>query len=82
MATMILLGGEKDGTEIKVSNSHPDVFYAVPNADESRIKVVRGRLKAELQTQLSVLAYRFDATRSTPTRYVMCRAPELDKARR
>jgi len=80
MPIMVLFGGERDGEEIKGVSGHPDVYYAVPNADESRIKIVRGKAaQTELRNRLSRLAYRYSGEASTESRFVMVRAAELDK---
>lgn len=82
---MVLFGGEKDGYgqngELMVEeDARPEVFYAVPNLDEDKIKKVRGlSAKVELRDRLAVLAYKFDSDKSTSNRALMMRAPELDK---
>lgn len=79
--TMTLVGGEKDGLELTLSDDdRPDVYYALPNADEDKIKKTRGNeAKRELRDKLAVLAYRRDPAASTADRFVMRRCPELDK---
>lgn len=85
MPKMVLYGGEKDGLgingELIVSaDSRPDVFHAVPNLDEDRIKKAKGdTAKTELRNRLAVLAYRYDPERSTANHFKFYRAPELDK---
>lgn len=83
MAKMVLYGGEKDGYGLNGEldiKSHPQVFYAVPNHDEERIKRTAGKqAKIEMRNKLSVLAYEFDPERSTYDRFIMVRNPELDK---
>lgn len=81
--TMTLVGGEKDGLELSLSDdATPDVYYALPNADEDKIKKTRGNeAKRELRDKLATLAYKFDPHSSTKDRYVMQRRPELDKVR-
>jgi hypothetical protein len=89
MAKMILYGGEKDGYgqdgELKLSaRDRPDVFYAVPNADDERIRTTRGNdAKRELRDRLAVLAYEYDPTDQAehPDVFVMRRNPSLDKVR-
>lgn len=87
MAKMQLFGGEKDGMgqdgELSISSKdRPDVFYAVPNLDEDKIKKTRGNdAKREMRDRLAILAYKFDPTDSDDKRYKMKRAPELDKVR-
>lgn len=77
---MVLFGGEKDGLEIPITpTARPDVYYAVPNLDDEKIKRCRGeKAKAELKAKLSILAYRFDPERSSGNRWRMYRAAELD----
>lgn len=85
MPKMVLFGGEKDGYgqngELNIpSVERPDVFYAVPNNDEDRIKKVKGlKAKTELRQALSTLAYKFDPDSSTGNQFKMRRCPELDK---
>lgn len=83
MPKMQLMGGEKDGWDDTVSlDGRPDVFYAVPNLDEDRIKKTKGAAaKEELRDRLAVLAYKFDPVISTANHFKMCRAPELDRVR-
>jgi hypothetical protein len=82
---MILCGGEKDGHgqdgELTISaEDRPDVFYAVPNLDEDRIKKTRGNAaKRDLHDKLACLAYEFDAEASSDERFVMKRNAGLDK---
>jgi hypothetical protein len=84
---MVLTGGEKDGLgqngELLVEETdRPEVFYAVPNLDEDKIKKTRGlNAKHEMRDKLAVLAYKFDPDKSTSSRSLMRRAPELDKVR-
>lgn len=85
MAKMVLFGGEKDGYgmngELNVTPEDcPEVFYAVPNADEDRIKKTKGaEAKRELREKLSVLAYQLSEDASTPERFVMVRNADLDR---
>ena len=81
--TMTLFGGEKDGLELSLSDDDaPDLYFALPNADEDKIKKTRGNeAKRELRDKLATLAYKFDPHSSTQDRYVMRRRPELDKVR-
>jgi hypothetical protein len=86
MAKMILVGGEKDGHglngELTISpKDRPDVFYAVPNLDEDKIKKTRGnQAKIALHDQLAVLAYEFDEEHSSGDRFLMKRNAKLDKS--
>lgn len=84
MPKMQLFGGEKDGWDTTVSlDGRPDVFYAVPNNDEDKIKKTKGtNAKQELRDRLAVLAYKYDPDSSTANHFKMCRAPELDKVSR
>lgn len=81
--TMVCMGGEKDGLELSLSDDDaPDLYFALPNADEDKIKKTRGNeAKRELRDKLATLAYKFDPHSSTQDRYVMRRRPELDKVR-
>lgn len=83
MPKLQLFGGEKDGWDSTVSiDGRPEVFYAVPNLDEDRIKKTRGtQAKQELRDKLAVLAYKFDPDISSANHFKMRRAPELDKVR-
>ena len=81
--TMVCFGGEKDGLELSLSDDDaPDLYFALPNADEDKIKKTRGNeAKRELRDKLAILAYKFDPHSSTQDRFVMRRRPELDKVR-
>lgn len=81
--TMVCMGGEKDGLELSLSDDDaPDLYFALPNADEDKIKKTRGNeAKRELRDKLATLAYKFDPHSSTQDRFVMRRRPELDKVR-
>lgn len=81
MTKMVMFGGEKDGLEVPITaTARPDVFYAVPNLDDEKVKRARGeRAKQELRERLSVLAYKFDPEKSSGNRYRMYRAPALDR---
>lgn len=83
MSKLQLFGGEKDGWSDNVSpDSRPDVFYAVPNLDDDLIKKAHGtKVKEDLREKLSVLAYKFDADKSTANHFRMMRCPELDRVR-
>ncbi len=83
MPKMQLFGGEKDGWDTTVSlDGRPEVFYAVPNLDEDKIKKTRGNnAKTELRDRLAILAYKFDPDTSTANHFKMRRAPELDRVR-
>jgi hypothetical protein len=82
---MVLYGGEKDGYgqdgELSLSaDDCPNVFYAVPNIDEERIRATHGTdAKRELRDKLAVLAYEFDGEASTSEMFVMRRNAKLDK---
>ena len=69
--------------ELTISDKlRPQVFYAVPNLDEDKIKKTHGHdAKRELRDKLAILAYEFDEERSTPDLFVMVRNEELDKVR-
>lgn len=83
MAKMVLFGGEKDGYGMNGelnTDECPQVFYAVPNLDEDKIKKTRGaEAKKELREKLSVLAYEFSEDASTADRFVMVRNADLDR---
>jgi hypothetical protein len=75
------MGGEKDGDSYEVSPADvPQVFFAVPHADDHVIKEVKDNdAKREARDRLAVLAYKYHPERSTPERFVMVRTPTLDK---
>jgi hypothetical protein len=77
----VLVNGEKDGYERELSPDQiPQIFYAVPNLDETKIANTKNNdAKRELRDKLAVLAYRYDALSSTPDCFRMIRTPELDK---
>lgn len=81
MSKMVLWGGEKDGWEVTLSSKdRPDVFFAVPHGDESKITACKSnRAKLELRDSLARLAYKFDPEQSTDDRFRMVRCPELDR---
>jgi len=88
MPKMVLFGGEKDGMgqdgelTIDGANDCPNVFYAVPLADEERIRMTKGvEAKRKMRDRLAVLAYEFDARASTATTFIMRRRPSLDKTK-
>ena len=80
-----LMGGEQDGQLVPNANAknRPDVYFAVPLADDEKVKVVRGQKKKdELRERLGVLAYRFEkeiVREGIGLEYVYVRAPKLDK---
>jgi hypothetical protein len=78
---VVLEGGEKDGLELELSHSDvPQIYYAVPNLDDDKIKNTKGNdTKRELRDKLAVLAYKYDPLSSGPGIYRMIRAPHLDK---
>lgn len=79
--TMVLWGGELDGDEVKISPlERPDITYAVPHKDQVKIEACKSaRTKQELREKLAVLAYQFDPAASTVDRFIMRRAPQLDR---
>ena len=85
MAQIQLMGGERDGTVLKISAKvgRPDVYYAIPNADEALIKDAKeAAAKVEMRQKLSRIAYRFEkaVTKSgIGVEYQYVRTPELDK---
>ena len=85
MPTIQLFGGERDGTVLKLSAKvgRPDVYYAIPNADEALIKDAKeAAAKVEMRQKLSRIAYRFEkaVTKSgIGVEYQYVRCPELDK---
>lgn len=76
-----LVGGEQDGYSRELSADQiPQVFYAVPPADEEKIKATKGNdAKGVLRDKLAVLAYKYDGVKSTPGVFRMVRTPALDK---
>jgi hypothetical protein len=78
---MVLMGGEKDGWEVEISeDDRPDVFYVVPAADDGRVGDCKtNKAKLEMRNKLAVLAYKFNKESSNPNRFKMDRAPELDR---
>jgi hypothetical protein len=88
MPKMVLVGGEKDGLgqdgELSLSaKDRPNVFYAVPNVDDEKIRNAKGnQYKHELRDKLAVLAYQYDPYTSTTDVFYMDRTPALDKVSR
>lgn len=86
MPTIQLFGGERDGTVLKLSAKvgRPDVYYAIPNADEALIKdTAEAAAKVEMRQKLSRIAYRFEKAvtkSSVGVEYQYIRCPEMDKA--
>lgn len=78
---VVLYGGEWDGWEDEMSaEDRPDVYYAVPRADEGKLGCVKSnRERLELHDKLAVLAYKFDSKKSSANRFRMYRTPELDR---
>lgn len=79
-----LVGGEQDGQLVpNAPKDRPKVYYAVPLADDAKLKSVRGQKKKdELRERLGVLAYRFEkevVKEGIGTEFVYVRAPKLDK---
>lgn len=85
MPQIQLMGGERDGTVLKLSAKvgRPDVYYAIPNADEALIKDAKeAAAKVEMRQKLSRIAYRFEkaVTKSgIGVEYQYVRCPEMDK---
>ena len=85
MSQIQLFGGERDGTVLKLSAKvgRPDVYYAIPNADEALIKDAKeAAAKVEMRQKLSRIAYKFEKaiTKSgVGVEYQYIRTPELDK---
>ena len=85
MSQIQLFGGERDGTVLKLSAKvgRPDVYYAIPNADEALIKDAKeAAAKVEMRQKLSRIAYKFEKaiTKSgVDVEYQYIRTPELDK---
>lgn len=81
MAKMILMMGEKDGFEQDMEpDDRPDIYYAVPNLDEDKVKKAKGnQAKLELRDRLSTLAYVYDKERSTPKTFRMYRDHSQDR---
>lgn len=81
MAKMVLFNGEKDGWFMEMEpEDRPDVFYAVPNLDEDKVKKAKGnQAKLELRDRLSTLAYVYDKERSTPKVFRMFRDASQDR---
>lgn len=78
-----LMGGEQDGQLVPNATKRPDIYFAVPLADDARVKDVRGqRKKDELRERLGTLAYCFEkevVREGIGIEYVYVRAPKLDK---
>lgn len=84
MPKMVLFGGEKDGLEIpiRLASDRPDIFYAVPNLDDEKIRKTKGTTnKLELRDKLAILAYEFDPEASDDETLRMKRTPAKDKVR-
>ena len=82
MPILICVGGEKDGLEVDVAaKDRPDVYYALPNLDEEKLRKERNvSARQKLREQLAVLAYRYDPEHSSKDRFQMVRSPDLDRA--
>lgn len=78
---MVLMGGEWDGQPYELAHADiPQVFYAVPLADQDKINSTKdNEAKREMRDKLAVLAYKYDALASTPDTFRMVRTPSLDK---
>ena len=78
---MVLFGGEKDGWETEISAEDvPKVFYVVPHEDEGKVSACKSKTaKLEMRDKLARLAYRYEPSLSSPHRFQMNRAPELDR---
>lgn len=80
-----LMGGEQDGQLIPDVNdkTRPEIYYAVPLADDSKLKSVQGQRKRDaLRQRLGVLAYKFEKENlreGIGKEFVYVRAPQLDK---
>ena len=85
MPHIALYGGEQDGQLIPDADSKnlPEVYYAVPLAEDGKLKEVRGQQKKkQLQQKLGTLAYKFEkevVREGVGKEYVYVRAPQLDK---
>ena len=85
MPQIQLFYGERDGTVLKLSAKvgRPDVYYAIPNADEALIKDTQdATAKVEMRQKLSRIAYKFHkaVTKSgIGVEYQYTRCPEMDK---
>lgn len=84
MPHIALFGGEQDGQLIPdVPKERPEIYYAVPLVDDSKLKEVRGQQKKnQLREKLGVLAYRFEKEimrEGIGKEFVYVRAPQLDK---
>ena len=85
MAQIQLFFGEQDGTVLKIGTktSRPEIFYAVSNDDESRIKnAADPKVKVQLRKQLSRLAYKFEKSvnrSGVGVEYQYVRCPSMDK---
>jgi hypothetical protein len=83
MPKMQLMLGEKDGLDIPIRAEYrPDIFYAVPNDDDEKIRKTKGtNAKQEMRDKLARLAYEYDPDTSTNEVFRMVRVPSKDKAR-
>lgn len=84
MPHIALYGGEQDGQLIPdVPKEHPEVYYAVPLADDGKLKDIRGQQKKnQLRQKLGILAYKFEKEimrEGIGMEYIYVRAPQLDK---
>lgn len=88
MPHIALYGGEQDGQLIPDANEkdRPEVYYAVPLADDSKLKEVRGQQKKnQLREKLGTLAYKYEKRvmrEGIGLELVYVRAPQLDKKAR
>lgn len=84
MASIQLMGGEKDGHVQRLTVAGvPELFYAVPNSDDPELRVLKGKQLTERTKELAVLAYKLRAgkPKSTETgemQYLYDRYPEAD----
>lgn len=85
MPQIQLIGGEMDGLTLPIQSvqPRPEVYYAVPLADEAMVRATKGaKARAALRRKLGILAYVYDKTvrkDNVAWEYQYLRRPDRDK---
>ena len=84
MPQIQLIGGEKDGQVIPIQAAapRPDIYYAVPNIHDEKLRPLKGKARVKMEEQLAVLAYTYDRyvrKNGVGWEYRYIRCPERDK---
>lgn len=86
MPQIQLIGGELDGLTLPIQSvqPRPEVYYAVPLADEPLVRATKGtKARAAMRRKLGILAYAYDKTvrkDQVAWEYQYRRTPERDRA--